>query len=125
MADGTRQARGALGHARGIAAEAQVEQAYLRRGARCLERRWRGEGGEIDLIFSLGEDVVFVEVKASRTHAQAAGHLTPRQSARLMASAEAYLGSLPRGALTPMRIDVALVDDQGRIEIVENALMES
>ncbi len=123
-ADGARQARGAMGYARGLAAEVQVEQVYLRRGARCLERRWRGSGGEIDLIFALDEDVVFVEVKASRTHAQAAAHLSPRQAARLMQSAEAFLGTLPRGTLTPMRIDVALVDAQGRIEILENALTE-
>jgi len=123
MRDDARRARGEMGHASGVAAEAQVEQSYLRRGARCLERRWRGAGGEIDLIFALAGDIVFVEVKASRTHARAAEHLGPRQAARLMASAEAYLGTLPGGTLTPMRIDVALVDGQGRIEIVENALM--
>lgn len=123
MIEEARQARGAMAHAGGLSAEAQVERHYARRGARCVARRWRGEAGEIDLIFALGEDIVFVEVKASRTHARAAEHLGPRQAARLMASAEAYLGTLPRGTLTPMRIDVALVDGQGRIEIVENALM--
>jgi hypothetical protein len=30
---------------------------------------------------------------------------------------------MPRGSLTEMRIDIALVDAQGRIAIVENATM--
>lgn len=119
-----RAARGAMGHAGGQAAEHQVERAYADRGARCLARRWRGAGGEIDLIFEMAGDIVFVEVKASRSHARAAARLSPRQSARLLAAAEEYLGTQPAGSLTPMRIDVALVDGQGMIEIVENALME-
>lgn len=121
---GARAARGSMGHAGGQAAERQVERAYADRGARCLARRWRGAGGEIDLIFEMTGDIVFVEVKSSRSHAGAAARLSPRQAARLMAAAEEYLGTQPRGALTPMRIDVALVDGQGRIEIVENALMD-
>ncbi len=118
-----RQARGAMGHARGLSAEDQVERHYVRHGAECLARRWRGTGGEIDLIFDVAGDIVFVEVKASRSHARAAERVTPRQAARLMASAEEYLGTQPRGLLTPMRVDVALVDGQGVIEVIENALM--
>lgn len=119
-----RQARGAMGHARGLSAEDQVERDYVRRGARCLARRWRGTGGEIDLILELGADVIFVEVKASLSHARAAERVTPRQAARLIRTAEEFLGTRPRGLLTPMRIDVALVDGQGVIEIVENALWD-
>lgn len=126
-ADGTvdtRRVRGATGHARGLSAEEQVERHYLRVGAHCLARRWRGTGGEIDLILEMAGDVVFVEVKASRSHARAAERVSHRQAARLVRTAQEYLGTLPRGLLTPMRIDVALVDGQGRIEIVENALMD-
>ncbi len=119
-----RRARGAMGHARGLSAEEQVERHYGRRGARCLERRWRGTGGEVDLILELAGDVVFVEVKASRSHARAAERVSPRQAERLVRTAEEYLGTLPHGLLTPMRIDVALVDGQGAIEIVENALWD-
>ena len=119
-----RESRGAVGYAQGLAAENQVERAYLNRGARLLERRWRGRSGEIDLIFEQDDDVIMVEVKSSRTHSRAAEKVLPRQIARLMRAAEEFLGTLPRGLLTPMRLDVALVDGTGHIEILENALMD-
>ena len=64
----------------------------------------------------------FVEVKKSSTHAHAAESLSRRQIARLLQSAEHCLGGFPNGSLTPMRFDVALVDGQGRIDVVQNAL---
>ena len=84
------------------------------------EARWRGRGGEIDLIFSEGETFVFVEVKKSRTHAAAAAALGQRQMTRILQSAEDYLGGCPRGLLSEARVDVALVDGQGRVEIIPN-----
>lgn len=118
-----RRQRGAVAYHRGKAAEEQVARFYAQRGARLVETRWRGQSSEIDLILRHGDDIVCVEVKASKTHAQAAESLRPQQIARLFQAAEEYLGTLPGGALTPMRFDVALVDGQGRIEILENALM--
>ena len=107
----------------GLSAENTVLNAYRKQGARLLETRWRGPGGEIDLIVGEGDRVVFVEVKKSKTHARAAQRVSDRQMARIMASAEAYLGCCPKGALTEMRIDVALVDAQGAVDIVPNASM--
>jgi len=51
----------------------------------------------------------------------AAEHLTERQMARIYGAASEFIGNEPAGQLTPCRIDVALVDGQGRIEILENA----
>lgn len=121
--DPVKAARGQMAHASGAACEDQVRRWYEKRGATCLETRWRGQGGEIDLIFRAGDDIVFVEVKSSRTHGRAADLLNKRQIARLCAAAEEYLGTLPTGSLTPMRMDVALVDAQGHIDVLENALM--
>ena len=67
-------------------------------------------------------EVVFVEVKSSRSFAQAVAHLTRHQIGRLLASAEAALGFFGAGSLTPMRFDVALVDGMGRIDVIPNAL---
>lgn len=114
--------RGARAHLSGLAAEDRVEGLYLRSGRQALARRWRGRGGEIDLIFRDGDTVVFIEVKQSRTHAQAAEHLLPAQVRRLFLAAEEFVGTLPLGGLTPVRFDVALVDGQGCIEVIENAL---
>lgn len=124
MAEGWRRGAdaGRAGYHAGLAAEAAVERRYVARGLEVAARRWRGEGGEIDLVLRDGAALVFVEVKRSATHARAAHALRPAQAARLMAAAEAFAGGEPAGLLTEMRFDVALVDAAGRIEIVENAL---
>ena len=107
----------------GLSAEKTVARHYSDRGARIRASRWRGPGGEIDLILSEGETIVFVEVKKSRTHAQAALRLTTRQMARILISAEAYLGHCPNGSLTDARFDLAPVDARGQVELVQNANM--
>lgn len=114
---------GLVSHLSGKAAEDAVLRAYAARGYRLICRRWRGPGGEIDLVLEHAGEAVFVEVKSSASFASAVAHLTGRQIRRLLSSAEAALGFFPRGSLTPMRFDVALVDRTGRIDVVPNALM--
>ena len=113
---------GAVSHRSGLAAEEQVARHYSRSGASILRRRWRGRGGEIDLILREGDVTVFVEVKAAPSHALAAERLGPVQAARVMRAAEEYLAAEPAGALAWTRFDVALVDAAGRVEVIENAL---
>jgi putative endonuclease len=112
--------RGAEAYHAGRAAEAMVEQLYERAGRVICARRWRGQSGEIDLVARDGAEVIFIEVKHSATHAQAAEHLSERQLARICSAATEFVGTEPAGSLTPMRFDLALVDGQGRIEILEN-----
>ena len=113
---------GALSYHAGLSAEDQVARDYERRGLPVIAQRWRGKGGEIDLIARDNEGFVFVEVKKSRDHARAAQNLSQRQIVRLFDAASEYLGLCETGLNTPARFDVALIDAQGRIEIVENAL---
>jgi putative endonuclease len=112
---------GARSYQAGLAAEAMVEQLYTRSGRQICARRWRGSSGEIDLIARDGAEVIFIEVKHSKTHAQAAERLGPRQMARIYGAASEFIGGEPAGQLTPVRFDVALVDGRGQIEILENA----
>lgn len=114
--------RGRLAYLAGSAAEEQVARHYAERGHQILARRWRGQAGEIDLIFKSREDVIFVEVKRAASHAEAACRISRRQQLRLCAAAEEYLGSTPAGTLTPMRVDAAFVDAFGAVQIVENAI---
>jgi putative endonuclease len=107
----------------GLSAEQSVARHYADRGAVLRETRWRGRCGEIDLILSEGDRIVFVEVKKSRTHAMAVQRVTARQLDRILRSAEDYLGQCPAGALTDARLDVALVDADGVIDIIPNASM--
>lgn len=112
---------GAQSYHAGAAAEEQVARHYEEAGFEIVARRWRGRyGGEIDLIARRGPLMVFIEVKFSRTHEVAAAHLMPRQLARIFRSAEEYL-MLGAGCSEETRFDLALVDAQGRISIIENA----
>lgn len=116
---------GAGGYYAGCAAEEIVAQDYMRRGRPVAHRRWRSEGGEIDLIAREGERVVFIEVKKSGSLASAALRLGRRQMDRLCASAAMFLAGEPRGQLTDVRFDLALVDGMGRLRIIENAFGEA
>lgn len=112
---------GLVSYRAGLAAEEAVAMHYTRSGRVIAATRWRGTAGEIDLIARDGAEVIFIEVKQSRTHALAAEHLTPRQMARIYASASEFLAGEPAGQDTEARFDVALVDSIGQIEILENA----
>jgi putative endonuclease len=116
-----RSDQGLRNHLAGHAAEDAVARHYENRGIPIAVRNWRGTGGEIDLVGRDGDQVIVVEVKHSRTHDLAASHVTPAQIARIFQTVEEYLDTEPLGSLTDVRIDLALVDGTGRIEVVENA----
>jgi putative endonuclease len=116
-----RKSRGLTNYLAGHAAEASVARHYEDRGITICARNWRGMTGEIDLIGRQGDDVIFVEVKQSRSHDLAATHISRAQIGRIFATVDEFLAGEPKGLLTDVRIDLALVDGQGRIEVVENA----
>jgi putative endonuclease len=105
----------------GHAAEASVARHYEDRGIPITVRNWRGSGGEIDLVGRHGDQVIVVEVKQSATHDLAASHVSSAQVARIFRTVEEFVGGEPLGLLTDVRIDLALVDALGRIEVIENA----
>jgi putative endonuclease len=105
----------------GRVAEDQVAARYLRAGRTICARRWRGQSGEIDLIARDGAQVIFIEVKQARNFARAAESLSSRQMSRILSAASEFLADEPAGDLTDCRFDLALVDGQGRIEVLENA----
>lgn len=117
-----RRRTGRVGHLAGSAAEDCVVQDYMRRGYTPMARRWRGRAGEIDLILADGDGVIMVEVKKSASFSRAVERLSQRQIGRLLKAGEEFLGTLPRGSLTDVRFDVALVNGRGEIRVLENAL---
>lgn len=118
-----RQIRGSVSYHAGLAAEDIVAQTYARKGQATLAKRWRGNSGEIDLIAQNGDGVIFVEVKKSKTHAKAVQRITTRQMERIWGAGAEFLETMPKGQLTDVRIDVALVDEVGRVNVIENAYM--
>lgn len=107
----------------GLAAEDAVARHYSGDGCSVDARRWRGKSGEIDLVLRKGAELIFVEVKKSTDFATAAARVTRSQLARICRAAEEYVASEPAGLLTQMRIDVALVNDRGETELIENATL--
>lgn len=116
-----RRRRGARAYLSGLSAEEAAARHYERSGHPVAARRWRGQGGEIDLIAREGEAVIFIEVKQARSFEVAAERLSAQQMGRISAAAAEFLAGEPRGQATEARFDVALVDGAGRIRILENA----
>lgn len=109
----------------GFAAEDIVARDYMRRGQSLAGRRWRGKGGEIDLIMRDAGQVIFVEVKKSRDFDRAAQRLSRRQMDRLCNAAMEFVAGEAKGQLTDMRFDLAMVNSVGAVQIIENAFMEA
>ena len=115
-----RQRNGRRNYLAGLAAEESVSRDYQTRGYRIAARRWRGSRGEIDLVAREGDGLVFVEVKKARDFAQAAQRLTRAQMRRIWGAASEFLAGEPNGQLTPVRFDVALVNNAGQMQVIEN-----
>jgi len=111
--------RGRRAYLSGLSAEHAVASAYDARGADLLAIRWRGQGGEIDLVLLQDGVYVFCEVKKARCFDEAALRLRPTQIGRIRAAAAEYLGLTPKGQLSEVRFDLALANDRGEIEIRE------
>jgi len=90
-----------------------------------LARRLRTGAGELDLVAEQGGLLAFVEVKHRPTLADAAAALTPQAQARLLAAADAALASHPEWDHGSIRFDVMLVDVQGRVRRVKDALRQA
>ncbi len=94
----------------GADGEALAVRFLERNGMKILERNYRYQRGEIDVIANDGGEVVFVEVKTRRSTAYGEPEeaVTPRKQEQLRALAEAYLTE--RGIEdTPCRFDVVAI----------------
>lgn len=116
-----RRVRGKRAHLSGMAAEDIAQRGYAARGARVLTRRWRGAGGEIDLVLRDADTYIFCEVKKAATLDLALQRVRPGQVRRIFNAASEYLGHTSEGQLAPVRFDIALVGVTGELHIMENA----
>jgi putative endonuclease len=102
-------------------AEDDVAMLWGAKGFSILAKRLRTGAGEIDLVVADGETLVFVEVKARRSMAEAAYAVSPRQQARLLEAASIALAAHEDWHRPCIRFDVALVCN-GAIEHIEDAI---
>ena len=93
----------------GISAESRAAALLIAKGFRILARRWKSPAGEIDIVARRRSLLVFVEVKARERLDDAAWSVTPRQRARIVAAAEAWLAVNADEHIRDIRFDAMLV----------------
>jgi putative endonuclease len=93
----------------GLSAEARAAAYLMLKGYRILARRFRTPHGEIDLVARRRNLVAFIEVKARASLDEAAYAVTPRQQARIIAAAQAWLMAHPEHADFELRFDALLI----------------
>jgi putative endonuclease len=93
----------------GISAESRAAAFLMAKGYRILARRFRTPYGEIDLVAKKRNLVAFVEVKARASLDDAAYAVTPRQQARIIDAAQAWLVAHPEHAEFDLRFDAVLI----------------
>lgn len=104
----TKTRRGKKAERRGRRAESLCAWALRCKGYRILARRHRTPVGEIDIIAKRGRTLVFVEVKARATVADAANAVRSTQQARLARAATHFLSHRPDLAPDPARANAAI-----------------
>ena len=93
----------------GLSAESRAAAYLMAKGYRILAKRFRTPYGEIDLVARKRKLVAFIEVKARASLDEAAYAVTPRQQARIIAAAQAWLMAHPEHADYELRFDVVLI----------------
>ena len=93
----------------GLSAEARAAAFLMAKGYRILARRFRTPYGEIDIVARKRSLLAFVEVKARASLDDAAYAVTPRQQARIIDAAQAWLVAHPEHAEFELRFDAILI----------------
>jgi putative endonuclease len=97
-------------------------------GYRVVDRNWRWRRGEIDLIAEKAGELVFVEVKARRSHSfgSPAEAVTRAKQRKLIQAAQAYLldhgKSDARWRIDVIALDLARDGEVVHLEHFENAV---
>ena len=99
---------------------------FTRLGFHIINRNWRCEIGEIDIVMQQGDTLIFVEVRTRRgqSYGSAEESITPTKQARLIDLAHAYIQAV-QPPHKSWRIDVAAVQlSRGSVQVrhIENAV---
>ncbi|MGB0631097.1 MAG: YraN family protein [Alphaproteobacteria bacterium] len=110
---------------RGRMAESIAVMLLRAKGYRIVARRVRLPAGEIDIVARRGSAIVFVEVKARPTRADAAASIQPGQRSRIIRAAAQYLSGRTDLAALDQRFDAVLVVRGAWPQHIINAWRES
>ena len=125
-----REGTGARGHEKagtgvvGAAAELEALTHLQAAGLKLLARNFLARGGELDLVMTEGDCVVFVEVRfrAAGSHGDGIDSVSTSKQRRLIAAARQFLADHPRYARRPSRFDVVALG-AGDLRWVRNAFV--
>jgi putative endonuclease len=104
MSDAKRAAR-----AFGLRAETLATLWLRAQWFRILDRNYRVQGGEIDIVAQRGHLIVFVEVKARADLETAALAITPQKQRRIQRAVHHWLARHPRSTGCALRADAILI----------------
>jgi putative endonuclease len=90
----------------GVKAERWAAWILRAKGYGLVKRRYKAQGGEIDLIVQKGTSLVFVEVKFRQSLEEALYSITPRGQARIITASQHYLANHSTEAVDIFRYDV-------------------
>ncbi|WP_221177765.1 YraN family protein [Salinisphaera orenii] len=109
--------------AKGRAAEDRVDTAARRRGWRAVVRNHNARGGELDLVYRTGDELIVVEVRyrSRGDYGSAAASVTARKQRRIVTATRDLLARQPDLARCAIRFDVVGVDDSDQLDWIENA----
>jgi putative endonuclease len=93
----------------GLSAEACAAAYLMAKGYRILAKRFKTPYGEIDIVARKRNLIAFIEVKARARLDDAAYAVTPRQQARIIDAAQAWLMAHPEHAEFELRFDAVLI----------------
>ena len=102
---------------RGVLAELRAVHYLRRHGYRVMSTRWRGGGGEIDIVAREGGLLVFIEVKSSPRLGEGAQRVDNAKTAHLRRAASAYLYQYGQESF---RFDILEESDAG-FRLIRNA----
>jgi putative endonuclease len=105
----------------GASAEADAVTALVAADYDIVDRNWKCDVGELDIVARDGHVLVFVEVRyrADDEHGHAAFMITPRKRQRVTRVARAYL-ALVQPDFTECRFDVVAITGSA-IDIIQDA----
>jgi putative endonuclease len=112
-------------HRAGILAEYLALSWLTLKGYRLVVWRYKTKYGEIDLIVRRGSTLVFVEVKARKSHNAAAHAIHTKNQSRVVAAAQHFLNTHPSYAKHQVRFDAVLIAWYKRLHHLADAFRPS
>lgn len=99
----------------GKEAERNAENWLISQGLQCIQRNMQCRLGEIDLIMTDGEYLIFVEVRYRRNlgFGSAASTVDWRKQRKLLRAARFFLAANPQWSNHPCRFDVVAFEGNG------------